>query len=75
MPECSGPKDQSAERAGRRVEDFHYDLPEDLIAQEPPAERGSSRMLVRRPATVTLRLIKVDAERETSTSGAWIDEV
>jgi S-adenosylmethionine:tRNA ribosyltransferase-isomerase len=29
-----------------RVGDFHYDLPEDLIAQEPPAERGTSRMLV-----------------------------
>jgi S-adenosylmethionine:tRNA ribosyltransferase-isomerase len=28
------------------VEDFDYDLPEELIAQEPPAERGSSRMLV-----------------------------
>ena len=29
-----------------RVRDFHFDLPEDLIAQHPPAERGSSRMLV-----------------------------
>ncbi len=28
------------------VEDFNYDLPEELIAQEPPAERGTSRMLV-----------------------------
>jgi S-adenosylmethionine:tRNA ribosyltransferase-isomerase len=28
------------------VSDFDYDLPEELIAQEPPAERGSSRMLV-----------------------------
>ncbi len=28
------------------MEDFYYELPEDLIAQEPPAERGSSRMLV-----------------------------
>jgi S-adenosylmethionine:tRNA ribosyltransferase-isomerase len=27
------------------VSDFHYDLPEDLIAQTPPAVRGSSRML------------------------------
>jgi S-adenosylmethionine:tRNA ribosyltransferase-isomerase len=27
------------------VSDFHYDLPEDLIAQHPPAVRGSSRML------------------------------
>jgi S-adenosylmethionine:tRNA ribosyltransferase-isomerase len=28
-----------------RVSDFHFDLPEDLIAQTPPAIRGSSRML------------------------------
>jgi S-adenosylmethionine:tRNA ribosyltransferase-isomerase len=27
------------------VSDFHFDLPEDLIAQRPPAVRGSSRML------------------------------
>ena len=27
------------------VSDFHYDLPEDLIAQTPPAIRGTSRML------------------------------
>jgi len=27
------------------VSDFHYDLPEDLIAQHPPAMRGASRML------------------------------
>ena len=29
-----------------RVSDFHFDLPEELIAQHPPAQRGSSRMLV-----------------------------
>ena len=29
-----------------RVSDFHFDLPEELIAQHPPAERGTSRMLV-----------------------------
>ena len=28
------------------VNDFDYELPEELIAQEPPAERGTSRMLV-----------------------------
>jgi S-adenosylmethionine:tRNA ribosyltransferase-isomerase len=28
------------------VSDFHFDLPEELIAQYPPAQRGSSRMLV-----------------------------
>ena len=27
------------------VSDFHFDLPEELIAQHPPAIRGSSRML------------------------------
>ena len=34
-----------------RVTDFHFDLPEDLIAQSPPAIRGSSRMLVLDRAT------------------------
>jgi S-adenosylmethionine:tRNA ribosyltransferase-isomerase len=29
-----------------RVSDFHFDLPEELIAQTPPAIRGTSRMLV-----------------------------
>lgn len=29
-----------------QVSDFYYELPEELIAQEPPAERGASRMLV-----------------------------
>jgi S-adenosylmethionine:tRNA ribosyltransferase-isomerase len=52
MSEYSRPKDQSAER---RVEDFHYNLPEELIAQEPPAERGSSRMLVMDRATGAFR--------------------
>ncbi len=28
-----------------RVTDFHFELPEELIAQSPPAIRGSSRML------------------------------
>ena len=27
------------------VSDFHYDLPEELIAQRPPAMRGASRMM------------------------------
>jgi S-adenosylmethionine:tRNA ribosyltransferase-isomerase len=31
-----------------RVSDFHFDLPEELIAQHPLAERGASRMLVMR---------------------------
>ena len=29
-----------------RLSDFHYNLPEELIAQEPPAERDAARMLV-----------------------------
>jgi S-adenosylmethionine:tRNA ribosyltransferase-isomerase len=33
------------------ISDFHYDLPEELIAQDPPAERGTSRMLVMDRAT------------------------
>jgi len=33
------------------VSDFHFDLPEDLIAQSPPAVRGSSRMLLLDRAT------------------------
>ena len=37
------------------ISDFHYDLPEDLIAQEPPAERGASRMLVMDRATGAFR--------------------
>ena len=36
------------------VSDFHFDLPEDLIAQHPPAVRGSSRMLRVDRATGTL---------------------
>jgi S-adenosylmethionine:tRNA ribosyltransferase-isomerase len=28
------------------ITDFNYDLPEELIAQEPPVERGQSRMLL-----------------------------
>jgi len=37
------------------VSDFHYDLPPELIAQHPPAQRGSSRMLVLNRATGALR--------------------
>ena len=32
--------------SGLRVADFDFDLPAELIAQEPPAARGASRMLV-----------------------------
>jgi S-adenosylmethionine:tRNA ribosyltransferase-isomerase len=34
-----------AKREGLRVADFDYDLPEDLIAQQPPEVRGQSRLL------------------------------
>jgi len=34
-----------------RTADFHYDLPPELIAQEPLPERTASRMMVLRRAT------------------------
>ena len=37
------------------VTDFDFDLPEELIAQQPPAERGASRMLVMDRAAGALR--------------------
>ena len=40
---------------GLRVADFDFDLPAELIAQQPPAERGQSRMLVVDRATGALR--------------------
>ena len=41
--------------SGLLVADFDFDLPAELIAQEPPAERGQSRMLVLNRATGALR--------------------
>jgi S-adenosylmethionine:tRNA ribosyltransferase-isomerase len=41
--------------SGLRVADFDFALPPELIAQEPPAERGQSRMLVMSRATGALR--------------------
>ncbi len=38
-----------------RRADFHYDLPQQLIALYPPEERGSSRMLCLDPADDSLR--------------------
>jgi S-adenosylmethionine:tRNA ribosyltransferase-isomerase len=40
---------------GLRVTDFDYDLPAELIAQQPPAKRGLSRMLMMNRATGALR--------------------
>jgi len=41
--------------SGLRVDDFDFELPAELIAQEPPAERGQSRMLGLDRATGALR--------------------
>jgi S-adenosylmethionine:tRNA ribosyltransferase-isomerase len=38
-----------------RIADFDFELPEELIAQQPPAERGQSRMLVMDRVTGELR--------------------
>jgi len=38
-----------------KVSEFHFDLPPELIAQHPPAERGASRMLVFDRATGDVR--------------------
>ena len=38
-----------------RVADFSFDLPPELIAQQPPEQRGQSRMLVMNRATGELR--------------------
>jgi S-adenosylmethionine:tRNA ribosyltransferase-isomerase len=40
---------------GLRVDDFDFALPPELIAQQPPAERGQSRMLAMDRATGSLR--------------------
>ena len=42
-------------RSDLRVGDFDFDLPEELIAQQPPTERGASRMLAMDRATGALR--------------------
>jgi S-adenosylmethionine:tRNA ribosyltransferase-isomerase len=40
------PPHPSPQHESLRVGDFDFHLPEELIAQQPPAERGASRMLV-----------------------------
>ncbi len=40
---------------GLRIADFDFDLPGELIAQQPPAERGQSRMLVLNRVTGAFR--------------------
>jgi S-adenosylmethionine:tRNA ribosyltransferase-isomerase len=42
-----------------RVDDFDFELPEELIAQAPPAERGTSRLLVLDRATGDTRAMPV----------------
>lgn len=43
------------EKTGQLVTDYDFDLPPELIAQQPPAERGMSRMLVMDRASGALR--------------------
>ena len=45
----------SQAKAGLRVDDFNFELPPELIAQQPPQERGQSRMLVMNRDTGDLR--------------------
>ena len=47
--------DEKVAVSGLRVADFDFDLPPELIAQQPPAARGESRMLVVDRATGALR--------------------
>jgi S-adenosylmethionine:tRNA ribosyltransferase-isomerase len=51
----TGLPEENETAAGLRVADFNYDLPHELIAQQPPAERGQSRMLVMNRSTGALR--------------------
>jgi S-adenosylmethionine:tRNA ribosyltransferase-isomerase len=50
----TGPAEKSASGDSLLVSDFDFELPEELIAQQPPAERGLSRMLVMNRATGAL---------------------
>ncbi len=39
------------------IDEFDYELPEELIAQEPPEHRGESRMLVLNPASGDMEIV------------------
>ena len=52
-PPAANAPDPTATRALRR-QDFHFDLPAELIAQHPPARRGDSRLLTLDGATGAL---------------------
>ena len=39
------------------ISEFDYDLPEELIAQQPAPERGGSRMLVLDPASGDMEIV------------------
>jgi S-adenosylmethionine:tRNA ribosyltransferase-isomerase len=51
----TGPLEKDEAETALRVADFDFDLPAELIAQEPPAERGQSRMLAMNRETGALR--------------------
>lgn len=51
----TGPNEKVADGNNLLVSNFDFDLPEELIAQQPPAERGLSRMLVMNRATGAVR--------------------
>ncbi|MGD0292963.1 MAG: tRNA preQ1(34) S-adenosylmethionine ribosyltransferase-isomerase QueA [Terracidiphilus sp.] len=51
----NGPLEENEAGTALRVADFDYDLPPELIAQQPLSERSQSRMLVMNRATGTLR--------------------
>ena len=41
------------------VKDFYYDLPQELIAQDPLKDRSSSRLMVLDKNTVFLRILQI----------------
>src|SRR5262245_18995508 len=51
------------------VRDFDFDLPSELIAQEPPAERGGSRLLCLRRETGALDHTTIAALPERLAAG------